>query len=87
MSEEPDGRPMPRISTQTRDVLCLAWIAALTRPDLRFRAINFDVAWLTAGIWLAGIRAADVGYFEHHVCFPMFVPERDADVGTTVSYF
>ena len=77
---------MPGITIQPRDVLRLTRVTALTRPDLRLRAIDLDVAWGTAGVRLAGICAADVGHFEHHVCLPVFVPERDADIGSTVAY-
>lgn len=85
MSEKPDCGTVPRIPIQSRDILSLTRVAALAGPDLCFRTIDLDVAGLTAGVRFAGIRAADVGDFKHHVRLPVFVPERDADVGSTVA--
>lgn len=85
MPEEPNGRLRPRIPTQPRDILSLARVATLTGPNLRFRAVDFDVARLKAGIWFAGIRAADIGDFKHHVRLPVLIPKGYADVWSAVT--
>ncbi len=76
---------MPRITVQSRDIFGLSWVAALPGPDFRFRAINLDVARRAAGVRFAGVCAADIRDFEHHVRFPVFVPEGDTDIGSAVS--
>ena len=77
---------MPRVTVQPRDVLYLARVTPAPRPDLSLRAIDLDVAGLSAGIWLAGIGTADVGDFEHHVSLPVFIPEGDANVRSAVTW-
>lgn len=85
ISEEPNCGTMPRITVQSRDIFGLSWVAALPGPDFRFRAINLDVARRAAGVRFAGVCAADIRDFEHHVRFPVFVPEGDTDIGSAVS--
>lgn len=77
---------MPLITVQSRDIFGLSWVAALPGPDFRFRAINLDVARRAAGVRFAGVCAADISDLEHHVRFPVFVPEGDADIGSAISY-
>ena len=85
--KEPDRGAMPGISIQSRNIFRLPRISALTGPDLRLRAVDLDVTGLTAGVWFAWVGAADIGDFEHHVCLPVFVPERDADIRSAIPCF
>ena len=85
MPKEPNGRTSPLMPIQPRDILRLARIPTLPTPDFCLGAIDLDVTGRATGVWFAGIGAADVGDFEHHVRFPVFVPERDADIGATVT--
>ena len=77
---------MPLISSQSRNIFSQARVAALSSPNLRFRSVDLDVTRRAAGVGLVWVGAANVGDLEHHIGFPVFVPEGDADIGSAVTY-
>lgn len=51
-----------------------------------FGTVDFDVCCGCPVAWVAGIRVADVGDFEHHVFHAVVPLEKDANVLHAISY-